>query len=714
MKIDRRSFLGLGLGAVAGAAVSPVGPKLTDDLSIWTQNWPWTPVPKDGNVSFDSSVCSLCPGNCGISVREINGRPVKIEGRKDHPLNQGGICLHGLSGLQYLYGPDRIRSPLKKSGDKFEEISWKEAIDLVSGKLAALRDKNAAQSLACISGHNQGTVPGLFKRFLKVFGSNHFYSVPSMDTTWEIIASKMHGRRTSMGFDLENADFVLSFSAGILEGWGSPVYSFRASASRKSRGGRLYQIEPRLSKTAAAADRWIPANPGSEADLALGICSVIITEERYDSLSALFFDADFKAFSELVTGKYTPEAVAEKTGLAADTIKQIARDFTKAYKPVAIAGRGRGNRAGDLREFAAVHALNCLAGNINKKGGVWINKGDNYYNFPVEKLDAAAKKGLSKKNYENMDKFVDHLASSAGSPVEVLFVYGANPYYTLHDSEKAAKALDKIPFKVSFASFMDETAQAADVILPGHFFLERLEDVPPRGGVAPQVVGLTEPVIDPVYDTKNPGDAVLLIAKSLSGNIADNFPWKNYEKCLESVTGDFWDPLSDEGYAALNKGGQNETAKIDFSFPAEDVKATGLEGNQGDFPLILLPVDKVRLIGGAAASSPFAVKTVSDDVIKGKDQLVEMNPETAKEMNIGEGDRIRITTPVGTAAVKAHLFEGIMPGLIGMAEGLGHSLIGNGYISGKGVNVNRLVGPVFDSDSGQDAAWGIRAKISKA
>ncbi len=132
MKVDRRSFLGLGLGAAAGIAVSPVGVKLTDDSSIWSQNWPWTPVPIDGEVIFENSVCSLCPGNCGISVRKIDDRPVKIEGLAEYPINNGGACLHGIAGLQYMYDPARVKTPLKKNGDKFEAVSWDDAISFVA------------------------------------------------------------------------------------------------------------------------------------------------------------------------------------------------------------------------------------------------------------------------------------------------------------------------------------------------------------------------------------------------------------------------------------------------------------------------------------------------------------------------------------------------------------------------------------------------------
>jgi len=118
MKIGRRGFLSFVIGGAAGTALSPLPWKLTDDSSIWTQMWPWTPVPEDGEASYINSVCTLCPGRCGITVRKIEDRAVKIEGMKGHPVNDGGACLLGLSGLQLLYGPTRVKSPLKRIGER--------------------------------------------------------------------------------------------------------------------------------------------------------------------------------------------------------------------------------------------------------------------------------------------------------------------------------------------------------------------------------------------------------------------------------------------------------------------------------------------------------------------------------------------------------------------------------------------------------------------
>ena len=219
-------------------------------------------------------------------------------------------------------------------------------------------------------------------------------------------------------------------------------------------------------------------------------------------------------------------------------------------------------------------------------------------------------------------------------------------------------------------------------------------------------------VVEPVLNTKNPGDSVILIAKALDESIAGSFPWETYEECLESVTGDLWDSLSNDGYACSKEESPMVISFVDFSCTALAAEKVGIKGDHGAFPITLIPVDNVRLANSSTQSSPFAIKTVADTVLKDKDSFIEINPETARKLKLDQGDYAKISTPDGNAKVKVHLSEGIMPGVAGMAAGLGHTG-DNKYVAGKGVNVNELIGPVEDAGSGLDAAFGIRAKISR-
>ena len=106
--------------------------------------------------------------------------------------------------------------------------------------------------------------------------------MPSSQDAYEVALYLTQGVRAIPGFDVQRSDFVLSFGSGLLDGWGSPVYMFDAHSQWREQGGKLIQLEPRLSRTAAKADQWVPINPGTEGALALGIASVIIEESLYD------------------------------------------------------------------------------------------------------------------------------------------------------------------------------------------------------------------------------------------------------------------------------------------------------------------------------------------------------------------------------------------------------------------------------------------------
>ena len=728
MKIGRRSFLSFVIGGAAGTAITPLPWKLMDDVSIWSQNWPWTPVPPDGEYSYVNSVCTLCPGGCGITVRKVDDRAIKIEGMKGYPVNDGGICVLGLSGLQLLYGPTRVKSPLKRAGErgegKWEKISWDEAIFEVTKKLSDIRSNGESHAVGSIVSSDSGTVPNLFKRFLTAYGSPNFMTMPSIQDSYEMTMQLMQGVSAKAGFDAENADFILSFGSGIIDGWGSPVRMFKANSAWKANGKKVIQIEPRLSNTAAKSDKWIPIKPGTEAALALGLANVIIKESLYNK-EKIDSQSGFDAFKKLVLNEYSTDKVSNITGINSTAIVSLAKTFARASKPLAICGRGQGSIPGSLNEFMAVHALNALVGNINKKGGVWAVPETDYIKWSKVEMDETATNGVQKERidgagseYPHAKSLLNRLAeviNSGDGALEALFVAGANPLYSMPDSKAIKKAFGNIAFVVSFSSYMDETASNADLILPNHVYLERYEDVPTPAGLQKNVIGLTRPVVKPQFNTKNVGDTIILIAKALGGRIADAFPWNSYEACLEETLGAKWGELVENGFCS-DSNSKVATGKFDFYPKAmeslSDFSPANVEGSMASYPLVLIPYDSIRLSNGYIGDPPFVIKTVEDTVLKGKYACVDVNPKTGKEIGLTEGGYASIHTPRGRAVVKVHLYEGIMPGIVALPRGLGHTAYDK-YLAGKGCNFNELIGPVEDPVSGLDAAWGIRARLTK-
>lgn len=741
MKIDRRSFLALSAGGAAGTALTPLPWKLTDDLSIWTQNWPWTPVPPDGEATYVNSTCTLCPAGCGITVRKIDERAVKIEGMAGHPVNDGGICILGVSGLQLLYGPSRVKTPLKRVGDRgaghWQKISWEEAVAEVAQKLGELREKGEGHTVAAMCGSDRGTVPQLFSRLLTVYGSPNFFAMPDIQDTYAMTLGLMQGGNPQAGFDVENTDYLLSFGSGIIEGWGSTVRMFRANSQWHSGYGKVVQVEPRLSTTAAKANRWVPVNPGSEAVLALGLANVILREKIYHRDFIKHHTEGFDGWQKAILANYKPEAVAAATGVPASDIQTLAREFAGARKPLAICGRGQGNTPGSLKESMAVHALNALVGSLQRPGGVWAIPEIEYIDWAEAEMDALAVEGLQKDRLDGAgtdafpfakylpNRLAEVINSGQGYPLQALLVSGANPCYTLPDAAAVQKAFSTIPFVVSFSSFMDETAANADLILPNHTNLERYEDVPTPLGLTRPIIGLSRPVVAPQFNTRHTGDAVIQIARAIGGTVGDAFPWKNYNACLQMTLAGAWGPLHKDGYWEVpgfrpaNWSHAFETASGKFEFSNPEISGLPLsepieiKGEETAFPLVLMPFDSMRLASGPIGDPPFMIKALDDSVLKGNDVLVEVNPETARSLELSQGQVAELLTPVGTARVRVNLFDGVPPGVVAMPTGLGHTAYDN-FLAGKGVNYNMLAGPVADPASGLDAAWGIRAKLTKA
>ncbi|MBW1787489.1 MAG: molybdopterin-dependent oxidoreductase [Deltaproteobacteria bacterium] len=808
MEITRRNFIAGIVGSVAGLHITPLPWKLTDDIAIWTQNWPWVPVPPVGEFSEKKSVCTLCPGGCGIEVRMVDERAIKIEGRTDYPVNPGGLCPVGVGGLQLLYNESiRFTGPMKRVGPRgsgeFANITWNEALDTVAARITELRDAGRPEALAAVDGNPSGsTMSLLVERFLTAVGSPNYVRTPSVDDTHQMVNTLMQGTDGPEAYDLENADYVLSFGAGLLEGWGAPgrilnAWGYwRGDAKGKV---KIVQVESRASNTASKADRWVPVKPGTEAALAMGLAHVIIKEGLYDRRFVndhAFGFHDWRAgngirrkgFKSIALENYAPDRVAEMVGpdvVKADDIISLAREFARAKAPIAVCGKGKGALSGSLYEFMAVKSLNALVGNINQPGGIGVLDP-----LPLAQLDdlqpdAIAAKGNRAPRLDGagsaaypftrslLSGFTDAVLDAPKSPVDTLLVFSANPVYTMPDAGRFKKALKKIPFVVSFSPFRDETAYMADLILPDHTYLEKMDDVVWPSGLQYPLYGLTAPVVSPVYKTRNAGDTVLNLARKTGKEVAAGFPWKKYEALLKAraeglfeagglvkykgdkpvwetmasgssgASGlksfkDMWKKIKKDGlwYMAENpRSGswdvfKTPTGKFEFASTkiesafrkagngAEDTAFVGHypepepEDGHADYPLQLVPYEIINLASGWTPNPPHLKKTLFDHQLLKDDSFIDINPETADKLGLKQRDFVNVRSHSGSVRVRVNLFEGAMPGVVYMPLGFGHTAYDE-FCRDKGVNPNSIVRAGRDPLSGQPAWWATPVKLEK-
>jgi anaerobic selenocysteine-containing dehydrogenase len=564
MEFSRRNFIKFAVGGLGGTLLSPLPWKLMDDIAIWTQNWSWVPVPARGKFSTVNSVCTLCPGACGIQVRKAGGRAVKIEGRSDYPINQGGICPLGMAGLQILYNEGiRWKTPMKRVGPRgskrWKEISWGEAIGELATRIKGLRDTGCPEKLAAIDGNQaRSTMALLVRRLLDAVGSPNYMGMPRAEDTYAVATLLMQGAKGPMAFDLENSDLIMSFGCGLLDGWGAPGRMLSAWREWTRSKNRTYiiQIDPRASNTASKADQWLAPVPGTEGALALGIAHVIIKEKLYDRefiQNHTFGFSDWldaqgvkhRGFSGIVLEKYPPQMVERITGIGGGVIIEVARSFASAKAPIALAGRGKGSLPGSLYESMAVHALNALAGRINKGGGVLMP--DDLPLAPLSEVayDPVAMDGLTKERVDRagsprypfagslIQKLADAISSGHDSPVDTLLLCSANPAHTIPDSQNLVDAMAKIPFIVSLSPFMDETSMMADLILPDHTHLEKMVDIIWPTGIQYPLYALSQPVVEPLYRTKHSGDVIISLAREIGGSVAASFQWAHFQEALQ-------------------------------------------------------------------------------------------------------------------------------------------------------------------------------------
>lgn len=553
LKLNRREFLQVGTGGALGVAASGVTLQGLSNLNAALAAEE-VQVPQ-GPETWVPSICSMCAAGCGLRVRKIGERAVKIQGNPLHPVNHGGLCPKGIAALQALYHPDRLRTPQKNVGSrekpKWKEISWDDALAEIVGHMRKLRESGQAHTVVLIDRDQRNLAARLLRRFLLAYGSPNYLVMPSGLDALQTAVYLQQGVTRPVAYDFENARYVLSFGVDLLEGWGSPASIMRAFGSwRDSASGRrtkFVQIEPRLSVTAARADEWVSLRPGTEAALALGIAYVLITEGLYDAAFVQehtfgfddWHDAQGRShmgLRSLVLRDYRLNDVATLAEVPAETILRIAREIGHNRPALVIGDRQTSTLPGNPYAAMAVHCLNALLGSFEVPGGVLLQQHlplpeDNPPGTAIHasRIDAQPERPSPA---HHLDRLPGAILSRRPYPVEMLLLNEVDPVFARPNGDSFRKALQQVPFVVSFTTLANDTSALADLVLPVPTELEKWQDAGSPPAFPYAVQAMSPPAVSVRYNARPVAEVVLALARALGGAVAAALPFDSLEQYL--------------------------------------------------------------------------------------------------------------------------------------------------------------------------------------
>jgi menaquinone reductase, molybdopterin-binding-like subunit len=681
-----------------------------------------------GIATWKPSICTLCPAGCGTLVRVMQGEAEvvrnghlgilkmglakKIEGNPAHPVNQGKLCPRGQAALQVTYHPDRIKSPLQRTGQRgsgqFKEITWDEAIKQLVAQLSPLVAAKDEGQLTIFTPPLKGQRKTIILNFAAALSAAPPIEVDFFDNSVERLANfRSFGHFAPATADLGHSNYVISFGADFLGTWNSPVaQSIGYGQMRKGRPGqrgKFVHFESRVSQTAASADEFIACSPGSEGAVALALAHVIMNEKlRPAGAAGVAIDGWAAGLPD-----YAPEKIEKKFGLRAGVIERIAREAAAHSPAVALVGAAALAHTNGQVSARAVNALNSLLGGVEKPGGILFTPSAN----------SADSAGLLAKT---------QVAKTLSSP-KVALLFNANPVFAMPPSRAGREVLEKIPFIASFGSFIDETSVLADLVLPDHSPLESWLDDSPESGSAHAVVSLAPPAMAPLHNTRSTPDVLLEVAQQLGGGAAKALPWKTYDEAVKASfaqlykqqgtktakdADDFWSKAQAQGgwWSTDDKPTAPAAAKaagssIKYSDPQFD-------GSPDQFPYHFLPFASQMFYDGSLAHLPWLQESPDplSSVMWGT--WVEINTRTAEKLGVKMGDTVEVASQHGKLQAPALVTPAIAPDVIAMPIGQGHTHFTR-YATGRGANPISILAPLVVEGTGSLAWAATRVKISR-
>ena len=646
--------------------------------------------------------CSICSSDCPMKCLIEDGRIVGVE-----PAG-GGLCSKGAAALQYVYNKDRIKTALKRVGEKgsgkFEAVSMDEALSITAKRLLELREKYGPESVVFYAGYPKWFRPALL-RFSNAFGSPNFCTESSTCFQAYALSWALTFGGKPAGPDLKNCRTLVLWSRNIFH---SDIKMGPVLRDLKKRGVKIIDVDPRNTVTAREADIRLDPIPGTDGALALAMGNVIIKEGLYDKAFTEKYVYGFKEYCDYARG-FTPEKAQEITGVGAAKIIEAARLYAKnSPSAIMFSASPVVHNINGVQNYRAVEALIAITGNYDIEGGNRVRAAAaaplNEFGKVIRKKEPEA---IGQREFPAWfdcsceEAQCIHLGrqilTGEPYPLKGLFAMGMN-HRMWPKPSKLNEALSRLEFYVDTDIFMSESAKYADIILPAQSFFEHDEILPQRG----EAVRMRPAIIPPYGDAEN--DIVIIQRLMKLMGLSDDVLSGSYDEYMEYILSPSGVSLKELRNKPEGVPGKNlikpvvksyETKR--FSTPSGKVELYSLvlekyreshgyeplphytdfrektarklgsrekaEEFEKSYPLILNT--------GSRRPQFFHSRTYRMSWLKNLEEasLIEMHPDDADERGLRDGDRVKISSPMGSIEAFLSVNLSCHPGVVNIYHG---------------------------------------------
>ena len=720
-EISRRDFLKLGGAAASALAVGQLIPPPVARAARQAG------VVDETGTGYITTMCEMCVWRCGVRAKVMNGRVVKLEGNPEHPHSNGKLCARGQSGLMNTYDPDRVLTPLIRTGQRgegrFRKATWSEALDMVAENMLKIKSAYGPEAMVFSSTHNLSQP--LFENLLYGFGSPNYGTQRSLCFNAMIVSNLITYGLEEPARDYSQLKYLILTGRNLTEAISTSETTDLIDSI--ARGAKVVYIDPRFTKTAAKASEWLPVRPGTDLAFHLAMLNVIIAEELFDKGFVDKYTLGFEQVASAVAA-YTPEWAASLTGLKADVIQRIAREFAAAG-PYALAHNGwrTSNFINSFPTERAITILNALVGNWGTtmfpaagegSGGLGNPPQPAYPRISAQRLDGVPwKYPFVPLKIGVFQQLRDSIVEGKPYQAHGWFISRQNPVLSLPDRQKTLQAFNKMDFIVTMDILMNDTGWFSDVVLPEASYLERYDPLVPLG----DRIFIRQPVIEPQGEAKS----ALWVYKELGTRLGlgDFFQYKDEEDYINqqlAPTGVTLSELRLHGSVELPTAGEQNVYQ--WSTPSGKVELYSAALQEDKFDPIPVwqepPQPKAGefylLTGKVGQHTQFGTQ---NNLLLHKYQDIPrlwMAPDAAENLGLKDWDLVEVTSPVGSVKVALEVTTAIRSDCVYLTPGFGHLSMALRTAYGVGASDSELHLTYADPISGGQALTQTFVSVKKA